>query len=253
MRALVPFSYRRWACILILALGLASCRYGYQYYADPLRPLDEEGQAAGMIVSDDGTVTYVADRLEISVRPFSDGELNRLFPAQPLQGTESTNPYTFGNWRDPSTGTTPRRFTVFQLKVKNYQYPKILIDPAKSGIISDNGRHYPALSQTDMEEYYRKYITGYVGQLYTTFQGRKDLLSRTLYPNGVVFSGQEVEGFLAFADLHPEVRKVRLRLGDIALRFNFRDEPIETIDIEYAFDREIGYYYPRGEREPIKN
>ncbi|MCY3791378.1 MAG: hypothetical protein OXH63_21610, partial [Gemmatimonadetes bacterium] len=148
MRALVPFGYRRWACILVLALGLSSCRYGYQYYADPLPPLDEEGQAAGMIVSDDGTVTYVADRLEISVRPFSDGELNRLFPAQSLQGTESTNPYTFGNWRDPSTGTTPRRFTVFQLKVKNYQYPKILIDPAKSGIISDNGRRFPALSQT---------------------------------------------------------------------------------------------------------
>ncbi|MCE2448627.1 MAG: hypothetical protein J4F35_09650, partial [Candidatus Latescibacteria bacterium] len=72
MRALVPFGGRQWGCILVLALGLSSCRYGYQYYAEPLRPLDEEGQAAGMIVSDDGTVTYVADRLEIAVRPFSD-------------------------------------------------------------------------------------------------------------------------------------------------------------------------------------
>lgn len=240
--------------VLVLLVGFSGCEYGYRYYADSLRPLDERGQEAGMTVSDDGTVTYLADRLEISVRPLSDEELNRQFPHQSVRGTESTNPYTFGDWEDPSTGTTPRRFTVFRLKVKNYQYPKILIDPAKTQIVSDTGRTYSSLSQLDVEEYYRKYITGYVGRLYSTYQERKDLLKRTLYPGEVVFSGQENEGFIVFADLHPEVRRIRLRLDDVALRFNFRDEPVEMVDIEYVFEREVGRYYSRsGRREPVEN
>lgn len=249
----VPTLFLQVAYLLILALSFSGCKYGYRFYADPLRPLDERGQGAGMIVSDDGTVTYVAERLEISVRPLSDEELNRQFQIQSSQGIESTNPYTFGDWEDPATGMRPKRFTVFRLKVKNYQYPKIHIDPAKTRIISDNGRVYPALSQVDMEEYYRKYITGYVGHLYSTFQERRDLLKRTLYSDELVFSGQEVEGFIAFADLHPEVSRIRLHLDDVALRFDYRDEPRETLDLDYVFEREIGFYYPRsGRREPVK-
>ena len=60
---------------------------GGGYYLIPARfePLDAEfqtkpGAAAEMVVSDDGTVVYVRDRLEISVRPMTDEELNRQFP-----------------------------------------------------------------------------------------------------------------------------------------------------------------------------
>jgi hypothetical protein len=64
----------------------------------------------------------------------------------------------------------------------------------------------------------------------------------------MVFSGQELEGFLVFPVLHPDVREVQLQLRHISLRFDVWDEPVEQIDITYPFTREIGKEYADGRR-----
>ena len=52
-------------------------------------------------------------------------------------------------------------------------------------------------------------------------------------------SGQQTEGFFIFPALHADVNSVELVI-DAALRFDFRDKPVDQIDISYAFEREIG-------------
>ncbi|MBI4530191.1 MAG: hypothetical protein HY709_01605, partial [Candidatus Latescibacteria bacterium] len=193
-----------------------------------------------MKVSDDGTVMYTRERLEISLRPMTDEELNRQFAAESQAGKKSTNPYTFGNWKDLVTKTTPNRFTVFLVKVKNYTYPKIKIDPGKMLLVASNGRQYSSLSFSDLLEYYHPYVEGYTGNAYEIFETRKDILQKTLYPGGVVFSGQEQQGYLLFPPLHEDVEQIIVELKDVALRFNVWGEPTEMVNLSYRFWREIG-------------
>ena len=60
----------------------------------------------------------------------------------------------------------------------------------------------------------------------------------------MVFSGQEVEGYVVFPILHEDVRRIRVRLENVILLFDFRNEPVETTGVEYAFEREVGRMYP---------
>ena len=229
---------------LLLAGLCAAC--GYRYYAGPLQPLPDAQQHTGMKVSDDGTVLFVQERFEVGVRPQTDAELNRLYPTYSKGGMESINPYTYGDWKDPETGSTPQRFTIFLLKVKNYSYPKVQIDPLKVSLIAANGREYSALDPLEFDEYYRPYATAYSGNLYDHYEERKDLFASSRYASEPVFSGQEAEGFLVFPALHPDVQELRLKLEDVAIRFDFRGDPIEVLDLEYLFFREIGRIYPDG-------
>ena len=234
------------AAALLVVAFLGAC--GYRYYSGPLQPAADVRQQTGMQVSDDGTVLFVQERFEVGVRPQTDAELNRLYPTYSQGGVESINPYTYGDWKDPETGSTPQRFTVFLLKVKNYSYPKVHIDPLKVSILASNGREYLALDPLEFAEYYRPYATAYSGNLYNSYEERKDLFSSSRYSAESVFSGQEVEGFLVFPALHPDVRELRLKVEDVAIRFDFRGEPVEMLDLEYLFFRETGRIYPDGSR-----
>lgn len=239
------------ACVLGVVLIVAmmfgqGC--GYRYYTGPLVPVPEPKQAVQMRVSDDGTVSFVQDRLEVSIRPLTDEELNRQLASVSQAGAESPNPYTFSDWKDPETGATPARFAVFSLKVKNYTYPKVWVDPSKASLHASNGRSYKPLSLLELKEYYRPYATAYAGLQYALYEERRDILTQTLYPGAMVFSGQEQTGFIVFPKLHHDVESIRLHMADVALRFNFRDEPVETVDMEYVFERETGrIYLGRGE------
>ena len=232
---------------LLLAVFGAAC--GYRYYAGPLLPLPDAQQQAGMQVSDDGTVLFVQERFEVGVRPQTDAELNRLYPSYSRDGAESVNPYTFGDWKDPETGTTPQRFTIFLLKVKNYTYPKVYIDPLKASLIASNERKYQALNPLEFAEYYRPYATAYAGNLYNQYEERRDLFAASRYAPEPVFSGQEAQGFLVFLALDPDVQKLRLKIEDVVVRFDFRGDPVEVLDLEYFFHRETGRIYPDGSRK----
>jgi hypothetical protein len=221
---------------------LSGC--GYHYYTGPLRP--EESQAASMTVADDGTVTFIQDRFEVHLKPMTDEELNRQFFNNSQAGPKSTNPYTFGNAVFWGSNKEKKRFDVFKLSVKNYAYPKVKIDPSKIVIKAGNKREYWSLSFEQLDTYYRPYAIGYRGNEYARYQERRDLLRRTMLKDEEIFSGQEAEGFVVFPALHPDVASIDVQIHDVVLRFDFRNEPVETTNIEYQFTRDIGRIYSDG-------
>ena len=73
-----------------------------------------------------------------------------------------------------------------------------------------------------------------------------DLLRRTMFKSEEIFSGQEAEGFVVFPALHPDVSGVGVEVNDIVLRFDFRNEPVETTNLNYEFVRDVGKIYNDG-------
>ena len=98
-----------------------------------------------------------------------------------------------------------------------------------------------------LSEYYWPYAVAYGGNARKGFKARRDLLQRTLFPDDMIFSGQEKEGYIVFPQLDRDVEKFTLWVQDMALRFDFRNAPVETVDIPYEFQREV--YYARERRE----
>ncbi len=247
----------RYLNVLLLAAALAGgC--AYRYYAGPLKPLDEEHQGGSRTVADDGTVTFTQGRLEVGLRPMTDEELNRQFSANSQGGARSTNPYTFGNSAVFRTAETPQRFTVFRLKVENYEYPKVLIDPGKIYLTTGNGRKYYVLTYEQLRVYFRRYLTGGAdsntdggipGNLYTEFTERDGLLRRTLFPKDPIFSAQDREGYVVFKPLAPDVEELTVHIPDVVVRFDYKGDPSEMIEITMKFEREIGRRYPDGRIE----
>ena len=229
---------------LIFSLALVMNGCGYNYYTGPLQP--SEGQASSMSVADDGTVTFAQDRFEVRLKPMTAEELNRQFFNNSQARAKSTNPYTFGNTVFWGTDQEKQRFTVFRVSIKNYAYPKVKIDPSKIVVKAANKREYWSLNFEQLDTYYRAYAIGYRGNEYARYQERRDLLRRTMLKNEEIFSGQEAEGFVVFPALHPDVSDIEVQVHDVVLRFDFRNEPVETTNISYNFIREIGKIYKDG-------
>jgi hypothetical protein len=226
--------------VLLVAAWGAGC--AYPYAAGPLRPAGT--QAPGVTIADDGTVTCSRDRLEVSMRPMTDEELNRQFvPAGPAPSAMA-NPYTFTAARPDASGRQPQRFTVFRLGVKNYAFPKVRIDPARIVLRTANGREYWSLGRAQLETYLRAYAIGYRGNAYRQYQELLDILGRTLARNTEVFSGQEAVGLVVFPRLHDDVTVLSAQILEAVLRFDYRNEPLETTRLEFAFQRQMGRLHP---------
>ena len=212
-----------------------------------------------MSVADDNSVTFVRelddlgpafvhDSLEVKLRPLSTEELNSEFADDSKAGRRSTNPYTYGDHKFREGREERDRFTVFQLSVKNGAFPKVRIDPAKIVLSAKNGREYWSLSLQQLDTYYRAYTIGYRGNEYARYQSRMDVLRQTMFKNEDIFEGQEEEEkYIVFEALHPDVREVEVTIKDCILRFDFRNEPLETVDISYQFSRRIGKQYRDGQ------
>ncbi|MFH1572311.1 MAG: hypothetical protein ABIL09_30245 [Gemmatimonadota bacterium] len=226
-----------------LLAGLAGC--GYYHYAAPLRPLADQREAA-MQVADDGSVVFARGRFTVSLRPMSDQELNRQFASRSEAGARSTNPYTFGDVRFWEGERERARFTVFRLRVTNGEYPKVKIDPARIVLRADNGREYWSLGLPQLDNYYRAYATGYQGNEYARYRERIDILRRTMFRNEEVFNGQEVEGFVIFPALDHDAQQLQAVVHDAVLRFDYRNEPVETVELTYHFGRDTGRIYRDG-------
>lgn len=243
---------------LLVALLAFGTGCAYRYYASDLEPQPETEQGKGRSVADDGTVTYSQGRLDISLRPMTDEELNRQFSANSDDGPRSTNPYTFGTSKYFRTDETPRRFTVFKLSVRNYEFPKVYIDPTQIFLTSENGRKYYVLTFPQLNVYHRRYARGgqsgaadggVPGNDYQDWKTRVNILQRTLYPDEQVFSAQEVEGYLVFEPLAPDVERLTVHIPDVIVRFDYKGDPSESIDVTMNFQREIGRRYPDGRLE----
>jgi len=230
-------------CLLVAMALLCGCG---RYFPGPLVPAKQE--AAEMTVSDDGTVTYHLRRLEVSLRPMLDEQLNRQFAAESDGGAESTNPYTFGDWRRLGDSYTPARFTVFLLTVNNYEFPKVRVDPSRVMISSSNNRTYYGFAYGQLDEYFRAYWQGRTGAGRSAFRERTDLLRRTLFAGNPTFSGQSESGYLVFPALHDDVKDIVVRLSDVEVRYDFAGKPVETLQLAYPFHRDVyrGYRPPEA-------
>jgi len=246
--------YYNWGALLIMArlsglclvlLLVSACG---RYFAGPIMPAAEDRQEAASVVQDDGSITQVHDRLEISLRPMSDDELNRQMATFSQDGANSANPYTFGNWKPIGDSYTPPKYSVFQLTVKNYQYPKVMLDPGNAELLARGAhREFRPINREDILEYYYSLNQAYTGHNSRVFSERSDLLRKSLYPSDeYVFSGQETVGYVVFPVLPPDVLEFEIEIRDIGIRFNYRDEPTEQMDLVYRFEREVfkGYHPP---------
>ena len=117
--------------------------------------------------------------------------------------------------------------------------PPARVNPAKMEINAPNGRHYRALTLSALLEYYYPYAVAFAGNTYRTFEERKDLLRRTMFEEEMIFSGQEKVGYVIFPLLDHDVQEFTLEIEGMALRFDFLDEPVETVDIRYRFSRHV--------------
>lgn len=241
---------RRSYALLIAAgiLALAGC--GHFLVPTAFRPVNVEdqikqGAQTTMEVHDDGSVVWIQGRLEVSVRPMTDEELNRQFASFSDDGPGPgymlpTNVYTYGNWKDPVTGKSPSRFSVFRVDVKNYEYPKVKFDVLATSIEADNQRIYYPWGQYDFEEYFRRFPRAYNGLGYMRYRERQSQLKRTLYPDDAFcFSGQELSGYIVFEDVHTDVREIIFKIPRFGLRYDFRNEPLETVDLSFRFERDL--------------
>ena len=231
----------------ILAAG-CGLKLGYRHFAGPVVPAAEHEEQ--FTVGDDRSITFVRGRLEVTMLPLTTEMINRQLsshsesPAgfsRPNPYVTPTNPYSYGDWTPLGEGTSPDRFTLFVLKVKNYAYPKVRIDPSGIEIVAPNGRRYPSLTLSALVEYYWPYAVAYSGNNHRQLRERTDVLRRTLYRDDMVFSGQEKQGFVVFEPLHRDVEDFTLHIHGMQLRFDYRGDPIETVDIAYRFDREVHY------------
>ena len=241
-----------YACKKISILAAAALLLGCGHYLVPGRfqPLEvaqqqTDVQGSNMKILDDGTVTFVQNRLEVSVRPMEDEEINRQYPAQSTNARGPadelpSNPFTYGNWIDPRTGKAPQRLSIFKITVKNYEYPKVKFDPLTVTVESANGRRYYPWGGYDVEEYFRRFPLAFNGLGYMRFDERRDLFNQAKYPDDdFCFSGQEVEGYVVFPKIHDDVAEIAFRIPEFGLRYNFRNEPLETIDLSFRFKRDI--------------
>ena len=235
--------------LMIAALPLMSCtsKFGLRHFSGPVLPSAEQ-DGDNIEVGDDRSVTFKRGRLEVNLRPLTDEILNRQlasfspekegFYQNPYEG--NLNPFTYGDWTPPEQAWSTTRFTVFNLNVKNYEFPKVLLKPEDITLIADNGRKYPALSFPAMNEYYLTYSWANAGNLYLNYEERKDILTRTMFtPEAFIFSGQESSGYIVFPPLHHDVDSFRVLIEDVAVRFDFRDATVEATDIAFQFQRDL--------------
>lgn len=186
---------------LIATLSLADgTRYAETTDKASLRPAAEQAEA--MTVDDDGSVRFTLNRFEVSLRPMTAEELSRQFPARDFQHR-----------------------TVFRLGVKNYYYPKVFIDPASIVMRSPDGRKWYNLAPA------------YFVPVPTPGRDRNELLREALFTMDAVFSGQEKSGYVLFTGLDPDVRDIQVTVKNAVLRYDYRGEPVQTVDFTYRFER----------------
>ena len=241
------YAYQKISILAAVALLLGCGHYLVPGRFQPLEVAQQQTdiQGSSMKILDDGTVTFVQNRLEVSVRPMEDEEINRQYPAQSTNARGPadelpSNPFTYGNWTDPRTGKAPQRLSIFKITVKNYEYPKVKFDPLTVTVESANGRRYYPWGSYDVEEYFRRFPLAFNGLGYLRFDERRDIYNRARYPDDdFCFSGQEVEGYVVFSKIHDDVAEIAFHIPEFGLRYNFRNEPIETIDLSFRFKRDI--------------
>jgi hypothetical protein len=207
-------------------------------------------------VSKDGT-SAVFDKKDykVEIKYMTDYQLNSFeFPEDSKNGEFSTNPYTFGNWLDPSTGYTPNRFTIFKTTVYNYAAPKINLDPENIFIISNRGDNLFAYgkeqktSRYQSLEIYFKRRAGSGGVQDDIFESRMGIVRNTLFTFGKpLFRGDTRQGLLVFDPIPEEAEKIKLHVKNFIVAYDENNEPNEFVDIIFFF-KKTQFDIPKDQR-----
>ena len=234
---------------MALSLGCASLKALIpkdMYYDIAMTPVLSEGGGAYQVDPDDpNRVSFSHEGMRIEVRPYTDAELNDLFP--PLMDGRHVNPYTT-DVLDVELGYVPPVFTVFDVKVINETYAKIEFNPANTLLTTNTGRELryydPGRAGEGVEAGRGNRFSAY----YQTERGRSGLDKDTnlermglIYKSAFhrfrpVFRGDERSGTLSFANLPTDATSVVLEINDFALRFDASGNPEHTIDFQFEFD-----------------
>ena len=78
------YAYQKISILAVAALLLGCGHYLVPGRFQPFEAAQQQTdiQGSSMKILDDGTVTFVQNRLEVSVRPMTDEEINRQFPTR---------------------------------------------------------------------------------------------------------------------------------------------------------------------------
>ena len=52
---------------------------------------------------------------------------------------------------------------------------------------------------------------------------------------------------MVFPRVHDDVEEITLTIYDLAYRYDYRDEPLETVDISYRFKRKLNKVWSTSE------
>ena len=227
-----------------------------QQIVEVSRLLPVPASSAQYALESDGTVSYTLEGLRLLVRHLSDPELNALFPAESSQGEYSINPYTFGDYVDPTVGYVRNRFTVFEIEVHNRAFAKVELNPLKAVLLTERSGEFlqpygilSGSSPRNFESYYRARRSPSGNDFYR-FNMRMGIVRSNNYNiDRKIFKGESYRGLIAFDPLAAEVAQVSLVLRDFVLKFNPHNAPLETTTLRFAFRREVQRELVERERD----
>ncbi len=239
---------------ILLAVSLTGCdsvyRYvflppeRFEYTLVPDKQVMEEMQDTSYYITKDGqAIGYNAKDWKIEVRYMSDYQLNTFeFPDESKNGELSGNPFTYGNWIDPSTNYTPKRFTVFKVTIYNYSGSKLNYDPEASIVQTDRGDFFHAYAREQknakyqsIEEYY-KIRKGASGVDEDIFETRMGIARRTmLYYGKPIYKGDTRDGLVVFDPIVPSVEELKFNIKNFVLEYDENNEPSKLKDIVFYF------------------
>lgn len=215
-----------------------------EYTLVPDKDAMESIDDSSYYISKDGlAVGYNAKNWKIEVRYMSDFQLNNFeFPEESKNGEFSGNPYTYGNWVDPSSGFTPRRFTVFKVTIYNYTGSKMNYDPELTLLQTDRGDNFHAYGREQknakygsMEEYF-KIRKGSGGVDDDIFETRMGIARRTmLYLGKPIYKGDSRDGLIVFDPIVDQVGKLKITINKLVLEYDENNDPSKFTDLLMYF------------------
>ena len=146
---------------------------------------------------------------------------------------------------DPLKGYCPKRFTVFRVTVTNDIYAKVLLDPMKAYLLTDQGDKLysfgiPASAPYESFEQYYRALRGQSGNEFYRYDLRMGNVRSSAYlEDQLVFKGESYSGLIAFRALQEQVELVEMVMRDFTFKFDASGQPLESLDIAVSFEHKV--------------
>ncbi len=241
----------------VLIILLTGCDSTYHYIVFPPERIDYVLiPDSGLVKKNLDTTEYIisADKKSISfdkkdfkieIKYMSDYQLNKFeFPEQSINGIYSTNPFTYGNWIDPTLGYTPNRFTVFKVTIYNYSASKINFNPENAFLDTERGDKFYCYGREEktskyqsLEAYFKK-KKGSSGVDDDVYESRMGIIRRTVHTLGKpIFRSDVKDGLIVFEPLPDDAGKIKLTIKDFILGYDENNEASEFTTLSFYFNR----------------